>query len=236
MNDITTNLTTFPTILDLFQQWSYEGYPDYVTGVWSTDGSAYNLTVGVTNDAAGEVGKQEILGLINDDTSVTFVSQTYRHNYLMQIYEELFPYFEEEELGMVGYGVYDMENYVGVEILAANTNNEATLNFIEDLKEKYGDAISVTYTEDYVTFTDDLQSSTTPDRTDELQGNVSTELTEPLPPTTGENSSFSPVLIAVPIVLLLLVLGAYFALRKRFRPATQTNAGGTIAESDTLEG
>lgn len=36
------------------------------------------------------------------------------------------------------------------------------------------------------------------------------------------------------ILIPLLVFGIYFALRKRFVPVLQTNAGGTVTHSDTL--
>lgn len=216
MNDITTNQATYPTLFDLFQHWCNDGYPDYVTGIWSTDGSSYNLTVGVTNDAAGEAGKQEILDLVENDASVTFTTQTYSHNYLMQIQEELFPYFEQEELGLVGSGVYDMENCVHVEFLTEKENDEVSLNFIAKLEEKYGDAVSISYTEGYVL------------RTEEIS------LTTPPAPSIGGKSSFSPLLIAGMILIPLLVFGIYFALRKRFIPVLQTNAGGTVTRSDTL--
>ena len=216
MNDITTNQATYPTLFDLFQHWCNDGYPDYVTGIWSTDGSSYNLTVGVTNDAAGEAGKQEILNLVENDASITFTTQTYSHNYLMQIQEELFPYFEQEELGLVGSGVYDMENCVHVEILTEKANDEVSLNFIPELEEKYGDAVSISYTEGYVL------------RTEEIS------LTTPPAPSIGGKSSFSPLLIAGMILIPLLVFGIYFALRKRFVPVMQTNTGGTVTHSDTL--
>ena len=216
MNDVTTNPTTYPTLFDLFQHWCNEGYPDYVTGVWSNDGSTYNLTVGVTGDAAGEAGKQEILNLIENDAYITFTTQTYSHNYLMQIQEELFPYFEQEELGLVGSGVYDIENCVHVEVLTEKENDEVSLNFIAELEEKYGDAVSISYTEGYVL------------RTEEIS------LTTPPAPSIGGKSSFSPLLIAGMILIPLLVFGIYFALRKRFVPVMQTNAGGTVTHSDTL--
>ena len=216
MNDITTNQATYPTLFDLFQHWCNDGYPDYVTGIWSTDGSSYNLTVGVTNDAAGEAGKQEILDLVENDDSITFTTQTYSHNYLMQIQEELFPYFEQEELGLVGSGVYDMENCVHVEILTEKANDEVSLNFIAELEEKYGDAVSISYTEGYVL------------RTEEIS------LTTPPTPSIGGKSSFSPLLIAGMILIPLLAFGIYFALRKRFVPVMQTNTGGTVTHSDTL--
>lgn len=216
MNDITTNQATYPTLFDLFQHWCNDGYPDYVTGIWSNDGSSYNLTVGVTNDAAGEAGKQEILDLVENDDSITFTTQTYSHNYLMQIQEELFPYFEQEELGLVGSGVYDMENCVHVEVLTEKENDEVSLNFIAELEEKYGDAVSISYTEGYVL------------RTEEIS------LTTPPAPSIGGKISFSPLLIAGMILIPLLVFGIYFALRKRFIPVLQTNTGGTVTHSDTL--
>ena len=216
MNDITTNQATYPTLFDLFQHWCNDGYPDYVTGIWSTDGSSYNLTVGVTNDAAGEAGKQEILDLVENDASITFTTQPYSHNYLMQIQEELFPYFEQEELGLVGSGVYDIENCVHVEVLTEKENDEVSLNFIAELEEKYGDAVSISYTEGYVL------------RTEEIS------LTTPPVPSIGGKSSFSPLLIVGMILIPLLVFGIYFALRKRFVPVMQTNTGGTVTHSDTL--
>lgn len=215
MNDITTNQTTYPTLFDLYQVWCNEGYPDYVTGIWSNDGSSYNLTVGVTGDAAGEAGKQEILRLVEDDASVNFAPQTYTHNYLMQIQEELLPYFKQD-LGLVASGVYDKENYVGVEILSAKENDEATLNFIAELKQKYGDAISISYSEGYASVTDEIG------------------LGSPLAPSTGGSSSYSPLLMAGLVLIPLLVFGVYFALRKRLIPVLQTNAGRTVARTEAL--
>lgn len=216
MNDMTTNQTTYPTLFDLFQHWCNDGYPDYVTGVWSNDGSSYNLTVGVVEGAAGEAGKQVILDLVENDDSITFTTQTYSHNYLMQIQDELFPYFEQTELGMVGSGVYDMENCVHVEFLTEKANDEVSLNFIAELEEKYSDAISVSYTEGYVL------------RTEEIS------LTNPLAPSVGGKSSVSPLLIAGLILIPLLVFGIYFALRKRFIPVLQTNAGGTVTQNSKI--
>lgn len=216
MNDMTTNQATYPSLFDLFQHWCNDGYPDYVTGIWSNDGSSYNLTVGVTNDAAGEAGKQEILDLVENDASVTFTTQTYSHNSLQQIQDELIPYFKQEELGMVGTGIYDTENCVHVEFLTEKAADEATLNFIAELENKYGDAISVSYTEGYTLTTEEIG------------------LTTPLAPSTGEKTSFSPLLVAGMILIPLLVFGIYFALRKRFVPVMETNAGGTVTHSDKI--
>lgn len=215
MNDISTTQTTYSTAFDLFQHWSNDGYPDYVTGVWSTDGGSYNVTVGITNDAAGEAGKQEILALVEDDASVNFAPQTYSHNYLMQIQDELFPYFEQD-LGLVATGLYDMENYIGVEILSAKANDKATLSFIAELQQKYGDAVSISYSEGFATTTDEIG------------------LMNPLAPSNAGKTSFSPLLIAGAILIPLLVFGIYFALRKRFVPVMQTNAEKTVTRSGKI--
>jgi len=217
MNNITTNQTTYPTLFDLFQYWCNESYPDYVTGIWSNDGSAYNLTVGLVEGATGEAGKQEILDLVENDSSITFTTQTYSYNYLRQVQDELTPYFKQE-LGMVGTGVSEMENCVDVEFLTEKANDETTLNFIAELKETYGDAISVSCTEGY----------TLRQTTEEIG------LTDPLAPSTVGKSPFTPLMIAGLILIPLLVFGVYFALRKRFVPVMQTNTGGTVTQTDRL--
>lgn len=222
------NQITYPTIFDLFQHWCNDGYPDYVTGVWSTDGS-YNLTVGVTKDEAGEAGKQEILNLIENDTTVTFVNQTYSRNYLLQIQDELSPYFKLKELGMVGNGLDDMNNCIEVYILDEKAHTEATINFMAELQETYGTAVSFSYSEGFV-YTDTLTEEI------ELRGPVISPISEgsTLLPNTPKGSFFSPLMAAGLIGIPLLVFGTYFALRKRFAPAMQTNAGSTVTATDPL--
>ena len=217
MNDITTNQTTYPTLFDLFQHWCNDNYPDYVTGIWSNDGSSYNLTVGLVEGAAGEAGKQEILDLVENDSSITFTTQTYSYNYLRQVQDELTPYFKQE-LGMVGTGVSEMDNCVDVEFLTEKANDETTLSFIAELEEKYGDAVSFSYTEGY----------TLRQTTEEIG------LSNPFLPSAPGKSTFTPLLIAGLIGIPLLVFGLYFALRKRFVPVMQTNAGRTVTHADTL--
>jgi len=222
-----TNIT-FPTIFDLFQHWSSSGYPDYVTGVWSADGS-YNLTVGITKDEAGEAGKQEILDLIENDTSVSFVNQTYSRNYLLQIQDELFPYFKQKELGMVGNGVDDIGNCIDVWILDEKANDDTTLNFIAELQKTYGTAVAFSYSEGFV-HTDTLTEEIG------LKGPLISPISEgsSLLPNAPKGSSFSPLLAAGLIGIPLLIFGIYFALRKRFIPVMQTNAGSTVTASEPL--
>ena len=72
----------------LYQAW-YGNLPDYITGVWSTDGSQYNLTFGIRADADVKAVKKEILALVKDDKSVSFAVQKYSYNELKAINDEL---------------------------------------------------------------------------------------------------------------------------------------------------
>ena len=61
----------------LYEAWMHQGgVPDYISGVWSTDGGYVNLTFGVVKGEAGQKGQQEILALVKDDSTVTIVFQT----------------------------------------------------------------------------------------------------------------------------------------------------------------
>ena len=148
----------FSTANDLFGYWESTyppQYPDYICGVWTDNGTAYPLTFSVTDDAAGEAGKQEILRLLADDNSVKFVEDKYSRNDLMRIMEEISHYFEQD-VGLAGLGVYDMENHVMVEVLQEYLDREETVQLLAEWKQRYGDAISITYTDGYVMYTYDV--------------------------------------------------------------------------------
>lgn len=148
----------FATAADLFQYW--EGtyppqYPDYVGGVWTDNGTSYPLTIALTDDAAGKAGKEEILRLLSDDQSVKFTKVTYSRNMLMAAMDDLSQYFEQD-LGLVGLGVFDMDNHVGLEIHKDYKKNPATQALLREIKLRYGDAVSIRYTDGYVATTTDI--------------------------------------------------------------------------------
>ena len=117
--------------------WTKSAYPDYVCGVWSTDGGMDNLTIAVLEGAAGEAGKAEILDLVADDSTLTIVTQKYSHAELRAIQEELTPSLGDET-GAYGIGVYEMDNKVHVDI---NTDNPGAEDFMAKCLEQYGDRI-----------------------------------------------------------------------------------------------
>ena len=125
---------------DLYQAWGgYEGYPDYICGVWSNDGGMENLTVAVTGDEAGEQGKKEILSLLKDPASVTFTTQEYSYAQLRQVMEEI-----ELQMGgdspIIACGVYEMDNTVHVTLFENAENAEAVAG---ELVKAYGDRVAV---------------------------------------------------------------------------------------------
>ena len=117
--------------------WTKSAYPDYVCGVWSTDGGMDNLTIAVLEGAAGEAGKAELLDLVADDATLTIVTQKYSHAELREIQEELTPSLGYET-GAYGIGVYEMDNRVHIDI---NTDNPGAEAFMEECLKKYGDRI-----------------------------------------------------------------------------------------------
>lgn len=135
----------------LYEDW-YNSLPDYICGVWSTDGGTSNLTFGIQKNEAGNAGKQEILELVENDSSVTFVYQEFSRNYLLGIQKEIDEYFEKD-LGLISTGLDDINNCIVIGILKERTDNADTQNMIAEITEKYGHAVSVEYTDKILALT-----------------------------------------------------------------------------------
>lgn len=125
------------------------GVPDYISGIWSTDGGTENLTFGVVKGEAGEQGRQEILALVQDDSTVTIVYQTYSRNYLYGIQEEIVDAYFDMGLGLVTAGVMEQENILRFEVHTDFADNADTLAMIRQVTEQYGDAVSFHYIDTY---------------------------------------------------------------------------------------
>ena len=146
----------------LYEAWvSQGGVPDYISGVWSTDGGTENLTFGVVQCEAGEQGKREILALVRDDSTVTIVYQTYSRNYLYRIQEEIVDAYFEEGLGLVTAGVMEMENKLRFEVHTDFTDNVDTQAMIQHVTEQYGDAVYFSYVDTYPQFVGGTQPAPT---------------------------------------------------------------------------
>ena len=137
----------------LYEAWMRQGgVPDYITGVWSTDGGNVNLTFGVVKGEAGEKGQQEILALVRDDSSVTIAYQTYSRNYLYQIQKEIEDVYFEAGLGLVTAGVMEKENRIRFEVHTDFADNADTQVMIQKVTDQYGDAVYFRYIDTYPQF------------------------------------------------------------------------------------
>ena len=147
----------------LYEAWvSQDRVPDYISGVWSTDGGQVNLTFCLVSGEAGEKGQQEILDLVIDDSTVTFVFQTYSRNYLYQIQEVVVDSYFDKQLGLVTAGVREQENKVCFEVHIDYANNSDTIAMIQQVTDQYGDAVYFSYIDSYPEFVAGTQPTTAP--------------------------------------------------------------------------
>lgn len=145
----------------LYEAWvSQGGVPDYISGVWSTDGGSDNLTFGVVKGETGEQGKQEILALVKNDSTVTIVFQTYSRNYLYRIQKEIEDAYFGAGLGLVTAGVMEMENKLRFEVHTDFADNVDTQAMIQHVTERYGDAVYFSYVDTYPQFVGGTQAPT----------------------------------------------------------------------------
>lgn len=134
----------------LYEAWvSQDKVPDYISGVWSTDGGRDNLTFCLVEGEAGEKGQQEILDLVIDDSTVTFAYQTYSRNYLYQIQDAVVDAYFDKQLGLVTAGVREHENKVCFEVHIDYAENQDTLAMIQQVTDQYGDAVYFSYIDYY---------------------------------------------------------------------------------------
>lgn len=115
-------------------------YPDYVTGVWSTDGSGENLTFAIIKGYE-DLARAEILDLVADKNSVTFAEGG---KYTMAQLREVQNYIGSKmsegagSYPIWGCGIQDDKNVV---VCSININNENAQSVKDELNEKYGDMI-----------------------------------------------------------------------------------------------
>jgi len=154
----------YATAGDLYQAWyaenGYENpYPDYITGVWSADGSMDRLVFGITGDERGEAGKEDILRIVADDSTVEFAYQTYSYAELLAIQREIEPLMGDE-YGAYACGIYDMENVLKISIDETNPKAE---EFMTDLFARHGDRVAFEKMDGKIVLMEDTAADTSRD-------------------------------------------------------------------------
>lgn len=191
--------------------WTESAYPDYVCGVWSSDGGMDNLTIAVLEGAEGEAGKAEILDAVADDSTLTFAYQKYSHAELRAIQEELTP-FLGDKTGAQGIGVDEMGNTVSIYI---NTDAPGAEAFMAECFETYGDRIMFEGGSGVFVTTEDTTAATRPNLRQEL----------------GRTSS-APLLWALTALFAVFCIGPFLLARHRL--ALQTADGRTVTAGESL--
>lgn len=199
---------TFETAGDLFLYWTEHGYPDYVGGVWSTDGSVRNMTVSLVDSSA----QSEILELIENDDTVKFETASYSRNELMALQKELDMYFDRG-VGLFSTSLDDIGNAVTLG-LDLDNETDAMREFMDMCTERYGGMVK-------------FENSGKP--MIEIEGGnnaipISGVVEDDAPNLTG----------SVWLVLLLgLAVGAYLIFSSR-RSAVMDTGSGNITSSEKL--
>ena len=209
----------FETAWDLAQLWAPSNYPDYVCGVWSTDGSARNLTIAVLDTDEGNRGKQEILDLIEDDSTVTFTYGEYSRNYLTDVQGELSALFKtNEEHGLNGTALLEDTGKINLLILKDYEGNKKTEAMLKDLTSQYGDIFIVSYCDGFV----------------EENLAVTPPVTTPITDSTTDRK-IHPSVTTIALLLILIFSVAFMVVRKRKTAVMQNITGETATCSPPTE-
>ena len=188
----------YNTAGELYEAW-YENLPDYICGVWSTDGGTNNLTYGIKNNAAGNAGKQEMLDLVKNNSTLTFVYQEYSRNYLLQIQREIDEYMKKE-LGLISTALNEQNNCIELGILKERKDDVATQDMIKEVTDRYGNAVTVEYTDAIYALTTDMNGLWT-----------------------------SQHIILIMGIVVVFLAGMFFVFQKRNVLLLQTNNGATVS-------
>ena len=127
----------YTTMGALYTAWNgYEGYPDYVGGVWTETGDMSRLTVAVTDEA----GEEAIRAQLADQDSVEFVLCKYSYAELNAVMKEITKRMIDGEPAISACGVYEMENAVHITLKKDHENADL---LAKELANTYGDKVVV---------------------------------------------------------------------------------------------
>lgn len=218
-------MAEFKDINELFQYWENNTYPEYVCGIWSTNGSLFHLTVAVNDEKA----EKEILELIENDSSVAFAYARYSKNFLVSIIDEMNSRFCEYEYanktGFVLMSLDEYENRVDIAFKTEYENNEYCIELVNELESRFGEAINIEYTDAEFVLTDDLVLHDIP---------VNNEITY-APHKLNDGNILQGNMAACSIILALCVLILSTALVLRKNRGLQLTNGSVKNNSEARD-
>ncbi len=121
----------------LWEQWQETGLPDYISGVWSNDGSLEDVTIGIVESRKQQA--QQLLAQL-PDSSITILYQQYSWNELFSIQQALECYMQQD-YGLVALGIDVYENRLEAEFHSDYQEDPRTQALIRQLSEQYGDTV-----------------------------------------------------------------------------------------------
>lgn len=201
----------------LYEYWSKNGIPNYITGVWSSDGGYTNLTFGVTNDETGRDGAKQILALVTDDSTITIAYQTYSLNYLYEIQAEIEKYMEDD-IGFKSVGAYFSTNRIEVDVDQEKIDNPETNAVISAFTEKYGNAVFFKFTNAQYIFV-----------SGSANGPATGSYNQIINPINKQPSSNMPLLFTMTALSVACLVALFFSEYKRRKLLILLTNSGTVA-------
>lgn len=209
-------ISNFENAGALYEYWSKNNMPNYITGVWSSDGGYTNLTFGVTNDEAGRKGAKQILALVTDDSTVAIAYQTYALHYLYDIQADIEKYLEDD-IGFKGVGAYFSTNRIEVDVDQERIDDPKTNAVISALTEKYGDAVFFKFTSAKCVLT-----------IGPANGPASGSQNQILNPISNHTKSQMPLLFAMTAMSVVCLVALFFSEYKRRKLLGLLTNSGTV--------
>lgn len=204
----------------LYEHWtSRDELPEYITGVWSSDGGEVNLTFGVTNDTAGHEGAKLILDLVADDDTVAIAYQTYALDYLYDIQADAEQYLADD-IGFMAVGVYFSTNRVEVDVDQKRLADPDTTAAVNALIEKYGNAVFFRFTSTVYVPTIGVANSP-----------VNGFYNPIFSPIRNQSNIQTPLLCALFAMSIILLAALFFSEYKRRKLLILLTSSGTVTIS-----
>ena len=209
-------ISNFENAGALYEYWSKNNMPNYITGVWSSDGGYTNLTFGVTNDEAGREGAKQILALVSDDSTVAIAYQTYSLHYLYDIQADIEKYLEDD-IGFKSVGAFFSTNRVEVDVEQERMDDPKTTAVVNALTEKYGNAVFFKFTNAKYVLT-----------IGPANGPASGSHNQILNPISNHTKSQMPLMFAMSVMSVVCLVALFFSEYKRRKLLVLLTNSGTV--------